>query len=282
MGHDDDDCFKSHQFEVVKELLAGGASQLHNAHRLTPVLLASNNYETEIVEYFLKRPDCEEHKIDALELLGASVATVAKAAMHSNCLSINTEEAFKFMKRGMEGRFQDPSHPLVKQVMGPVEAYDNKRESQTLEELALIEGDNHAIIMEGLAIRERILGTRNEKLIYPLAKVSEFYLQKNSESNLCFVLRGYAMEIAKECRQPMIDHLEWFLRVFSKMVNNNSPPRPKLISEVFDIAVCDYKTQKEKLQFAKLNEQQQEKIATTLNMLCHYSRDLLIIYCKTA
>ena len=48
------------------------------------------------------------------------------------------------MKRGMEERFEDPSNPLLKQPMEPVEAYQNRKESQTLEELAQIKGNDVA------------------------------------------------------------------------------------------------------------------------------------------
>ena len=47
-------------------------------------------------------------------------------------------------------RFADPTHPLLKRQMEPVEAYQNRKESQTLEELAQVEDDKDAIIMESL------------------------------------------------------------------------------------------------------------------------------------
>ena len=38
--------------------------------------------------------------------------------------------------RGMEERFADPMHPVLKKKpMEPVDAYENRRESQTLQEL---------------------------------------------------------------------------------------------------------------------------------------------------
>ena len=38
--------------------------------------------------------------------------------------------------RGMEERFADPMHPVLKKkTMEPVDAYENRRESQTLQEL---------------------------------------------------------------------------------------------------------------------------------------------------
>ena len=58
-------------------------------------------------------------------------------------------------------RYEDPVHPSLKKKMEPVGAYQNRKESQTLEELALLEDDDHAIGMEELIIRERILGPDN-------------------------------------------------------------------------------------------------------------------------
>ena len=138
-------------FTNVRELLASGASQRRNNEGLTPFHLASYDCRTEMVEYFITRPECTtEHKIDAFELLGATLA--------SDPDSGDIKEAFTYMKRGMMERYKDPAHPLRKKKMEPVEAYQNRRESQSLAELALLESDDHAIRMEGLMIRKRILG----------------------------------------------------------------------------------------------------------------------------
>ena len=138
-------------FEIVSELLALRARQLPNNQGLTPLLYASNQGSIEMVEHIIKRPECtKEQRIDALELLGATIANFGDKV-----------KAFSYMKRGMEERYEDLAHPLLKKKMEPVEAYQNRKESQTLEELALLEGDDHAIGMEGLIIRERILGPNN-------------------------------------------------------------------------------------------------------------------------
>ena len=147
------DAAKMGHLEIVRQLLALGPSQLPNNQGLTPLLHACDFCSIEIVEYLIKRPECtKEQRIDALELLGATIA---------NDSSGETEKAFSYMKRGMEERYEDPAHPLLKKKMEPVEAYQNRKESQTLEELTLLEGDAHAIGMEGLIVRERILGPDN-------------------------------------------------------------------------------------------------------------------------
>ena len=75
----------------------------------------------------------------------------------------------------MEERFHDPSHPVLKQPLEPVEGYQNRKESQTLEELVQIEGDLDAIIMESLIVKERILGADNLELLSPIKKVARIY-----------------------------------------------------------------------------------------------------------
>ena len=103
-------------------LLTHGASQLYDNQRLTPLLSASNLGETTVVEDFLGTPGCtKEQRIDALELLGASFATPYFRIP-------DPVRAFEYMKRGIEERFQDPSHPVLKQPREPVEAYQNRKE----------------------------------------------------------------------------------------------------------------------------------------------------------
>ena len=129
---------------IVSALMALGASQLPNNRGLTPLLYACDECFIEIVEHIINRPECtKEQRIDALELLGATIA---------NSFSRDIKKAFSYMKRGMEERYEDPARPLLKKKTEPVESYQNRKESQTLEELALLEGDYHAIGMEGLKV----------------------------------------------------------------------------------------------------------------------------------
>ena len=180
-------------------LVDAGASQLCNSQGLTPLLAASKNGDSSVVGYFLRnhRPEItKEKKIDALELVGASV-----------CLTLRQTSSFKLglmdIKRGMIERFADPSHPLLKQQMEPVEAYQNRKECQTLEELAQIEGDENAIIMESLVIRERILGINNKGcLLEPIRNVSLDYFRRNNFSTY-LSLQLHAIKIAQSCHEEV-------------------------------------------------------------------------------
>ena len=198
--------------EIVRQLLALRASQLPNNQGLTPLLYACNECSIEMVEHIINRPECtKEQRIDALELLGATIA---------NGKPRDINKAFSYMKRGMEMRYEDPAHPLLKKKMEPVEAYQNRKESQTLEELALLEGDDHAICMEGLIIRERILEADNP-LLPDAIRYQGGVLADSGKYELSIGLWQRAMDKAMNSNVPItevIDDLEFPIAVFGEMV----------------------------------------------------------------
>ena len=193
--------------EMSVVLVDTGASQLCNSQGLTPLLAASENGDLSMVEYFLRnhRPEItKEQKIDALELAGASWCLPVMVRGHFDFKPENSyKHGLRYIKKGMVERFADPSHPLLKQQMEPVEAYQNRKECQTLEELAQIEGDEIAITMESLVIRERILGINNKGcLLKPIRNVSLAYFQRNNFSTYVS-LRLHAIKIAQSCHEEV-------------------------------------------------------------------------------
>ena len=185
---------EARHLEIVNKLLAFGAVQVPNFNRLTPLLSASNNSKAELVEYFCSRAECKtQQRIDALELLGATMANK------------QPQKAYFYMKRGMEERFKDPSCPLLKKEMETlIGAYQNRKESNTPGELSLLKDDNHAIRMEGLLIRERILGNDNAEIIFPIRYCGAIYADCGSY-DLCIGLWRHVIQIAKRCNGPITD-----------------------------------------------------------------------------
>ena len=259
---------QSDLLEIFRELLALGASQLPNNQGLTPLLYACDYCSIEIVEYLINRPECtKEQRIDALELLGATIA-------NNECR--DTEKAFSYMKRGMEMRYEDPAHPLLKKKMEPVEAYQNRKESQTLEELALLEGDDHAIGMEGLIIRERILGSDNPAN-RPKIRYRGCVLADSEEYELCIGLWQRCMEKAIKCDFPIIGDLEGLPALFGEMLRKGKILRPNFIEDVFEILVAASEKQTEKHMSKNLQKRQEnEELEKTLYCALY----LLVIYIK--
>ena len=249
--------------ETVSQLLALGASQLPNNQGLTPLLYACDECSIEMVEHIIKRPECtKEQRIDALELLGATIA---------NVISGDSEKAFSYMKRGMEMRYEDPAHPLLKKKTEPVEAYQNRKESQTLEELALLEGDDHAIGMEGLIIRERILGPDNPAVLYNI-RYRGAVLADSGQYELCFGLWQRAMEKSINNDVSIIIHLKNYTDAFGKMVEKGIFLRPNFIEDAFEILVAVSEKRTEKLQEGHESEEQEKTL--------YYALYLLMIYTK--
>ncbi|CAH3176235.1 unnamed protein product [Porites evermanni] len=189
--------------EMVGTLLNAGASNLCNSQGMTPLLLGCSKGYVAVVENLIKQPEItKEQRINALELLGASV-------LIEECILENADlhdlKGFKYIKHGMIERFADHSHPLFlfKQEMEPVEAYQNRRECQTLEELAEIEGDRDAIIMESLLIKERIMGRNYEDLIAVIRNVARYY--EDHDLSSCIKLYRHAMKTAPKCDVSAVD-----------------------------------------------------------------------------
>ena len=249
--------------ETVSQLLSLGASQLPNNHGLTPLLYACDKCSIEMVEHIINRPECtKEQRIDALELLGATIA---------NDTSRDSKKAFSYMKRGMEERYEDPAHPLLKKKTEPVEAYQNRKESQTLEELALLEGDDHAIGMEGLIIRERILGSDNPAILCEI-RYRGTVLSDSEEYELCFDLWKRAMEKATNNDVSIIKYLELYTYVFAEMVQKRKLLRPNFIEDAFELLVAASEKRAEKLQEGHESEEQEKTLYYALYLLMMYTK----------
>ena len=259
------DAVERGRLKIVSELLALGASQLPNNLGLTPLLYACDKCSIEIVELIINRPECtKEQRIDALELLGATIA---------NGKSRDIEKAFSYMKRGMEMRYEDLAHPLLKKKMEPVEAYQNRKESQTLEELALLEGDDHAIGMEGLIIRERILGPDNLATL-PNIAYRAFVLCESEKQDLCIslLLRGLEKTMNINVVTITTECLEILILLFRRMIQESILLKPNYIEDAFEKLVAASEKRTEKLKSKNSQEEQEETLYCALCLLMIHTK----------
>ena len=244
--------YKDH-FEIAKELVALGALQLPNIQLLTPLLFASNNCKIDMVEYFIKRPECtKEQRIEGLELLGGTIANEHYGAY-------DIEKAFSYMKRAMEERFQDKSCPLLKKQIEPLEVYQYRKESQTLEELVRLEGDDHAIHMEGLIIRERILGTDNKALRLPIVHRGAVFADSES-FEFCIGLWKHAIQIGQRANEPTTQDLQNMAGLFGEMVHKDVLLRSECVKKVFEILVTEYERQTQVEHKVNLHKEELKKL----------------------
>ena len=229
-------------YAVIHKLLDFGAAQLYNKDGLTPLLLASDKCVAFMVEDLINRPECtKEQSIDALELLGASIAC-KQFSDGLRCM-----HAFEYMMRGMTERFQDHLNPLFKHTMEPVEAYQYRKESETVEELAQIEGDDEAICIEGLIIRERILGTESKLLLKPIEKFAS-YCEDTRNFHACIAVHRHAIKIDQNCNKSIRVNLQILINVLYNMTQKNFSLAEKVVLEVLEETILEF----EKLSALKL------------------------------
>lgn len=172
--------------ETVKELVKHGAQiDVVDAEGLTPLQRACCGCHDEVVEWIISQCDCSrEQKIDALELLGASHATLIDIedieypsegqsegegdVDDDDDNSASIQHGYQLMLRAMKERFSPPV--ITKQNMKfPLAVYNNQAESQSLKELEALSMNSEAIHMEGFIIRERLLGAlQTPEILQPL------------------------------------------------------------------------------------------------------------------
>ena len=255
--------------QIVNTLLIAGASHLSDTSGLTPLLTACNSRSVDVVEFLIQQPEItKEQRCDALELFGASILTytVGRQEMNSDQ---DVEKGSEYIGRGMAERLADPLNLLPKRpFVEPVEAYQFRKESQTVEELAEIEGDMNAQLMESLIIRERILGADNVELTLPITECFPFYFENNDFATyLGFYKRAF--NIAKSHNQSaIIDVLNALINMLHERVNDL--PKEMMFLQLLDQLIHDYTNV---LHMPELKDRDHE-------ILCESLPDLLTIVSK--
>ena len=136
--------------DIVKLLVEHWTFVTEDNDKMTPLMIAADLSNVEVVDYLMLLPDCTRlEKITALELLATSFI---------DRKGYDAEKSYKYLRQAMEERFRDPDNIIEKVVCAPVPEYNNRIECVSLSELEAIQFDEHTLIMECLATRERILG----------------------------------------------------------------------------------------------------------------------------
>ena len=235
--------------EIVETLLNLGASHMCNHQGLKPLHQASISGNIAVVEYLIQRPEItREQRVDALELLGASLATQFS---HISLLDFLVWEGLMYIKLGMEERFVDPSQPILKQPKKP--AYGNRKDSQTPEELAQIEGDTEAILMESLLIKERILGTNHSDLLRSIRFVCSSC--NLTDPSLLIALYSRAVDIAQKSNLSALDDFQEISHLLHKICSGSNHLKEKDLLELLRQIVIEYEKQHTKRR--RLNDNKQ-------------------------
>uniref|UniRef100_A0A8C6S3X0 Protein fem-1 homolog B n=1 Tax=Neogobius melanostomus TaxID=47308 RepID=A0A8C6S3X0_9GOBI len=186
--------------DIVKELVSRLAAVVENGHGMTPLKVAAESCKADVVELLLAHADCDtKSRIEALELLGASFANDRE--------NYDIQKTFHYLHAAMTERHRDPQRLIPKE-----------RECESLEELENIRVDRDALHMEGLMIRERILGSDNIDVSHPIIYRGAVYADSMEFDN-CIKLWLHALRLRQRGNRNTHKDLLRFAQVFSQMVH---------------------------------------------------------------
>ncbi|KAJ0174286.1 hypothetical protein K1T71_010432 [Dendrolimus kikuchii] len=196
---------------VVCALLDHSAKILTNENGMTPLQCAAERARASVVEILAARSEVTRAQaIEAYELLGASFANDKEYY----CLRM----AYQYLHRAMAMRYDTRYGLLLKKPADPIPAYDNWRESTTLEEVTRLQGNAHALHMEGLAVRERVLGTACPDLPHPIVFRGAVFADE-ARFDRCLALWRHALLLRQQNSVSVVKDLLRFAQVFSQMIH---------------------------------------------------------------
>lgn len=196
--------------DVVRHLMSYGAEILRNDQNMTALDIAAESGHANVVEYFITHSDCSKiTRIEALELLGASYANDKD--------NYNILKCYHYLWLAMYERFSDPHNALPKTVLPPIEAYENRIESQSLAELELMKNNADALHMEALIVRERILGIDNPEIPHPIVFRGAVFADMG-QFDRCIMLWMRVLKLRQHNKRPISKDLLRFAQVFAQMV----------------------------------------------------------------
>lgn len=211
--------------EIVEVLMDNGAAMLENDKGMTPLLIAAECVQNAVVEYFISLPGCSKlDRVNALELLGASFANDKE--------QYSIEKTYKYLRKAVIERFKDPNDIMEKKLGPPVPAYYFHIESRTVQEIDSIKNNPAALHMEGLTIRERILGKENPEVPHPIIFRGAVFAD-GSKFKRCIILWLHAMLLRQNKQRSISKDLLRFSQVFSQMVHLGVNPDFESVLEVF-------------------------------------------------
>jgi len=222
---------------IVQCLLEHGARMEPNEHGMTPLKAAAERCQAVMVDFLIERPEItKKQQIEALELVGASFANDKD--------NYDVGMAYRYLERGMVLRWE--GQVVEKELGETIAAYDNWKETRTVEELERIGVDSNAVHMEGLAIRERILGSENPEVPHPVIFRGAVFAD-SARFDRCAQLWLHALRLRQATNLPVTKDLLRFAQVFSQMIKVGLEVDVLSVKEVLNSTVIEIERNQEKI-----------------------------------
>ncbi|XP_002736746.1 protein fem-1 homolog B-like [Saccoglossus kowalevskii] len=197
--------------EIVKLLVEHGATMSTNEHNMTPLMVACESNQAEVAKFLINPERCSKaDRVKGLELLGASYANDKD--------NYSIHKTYHYLRLAMLERFVDPNCIIEKEIIDTIPAYEKRSESRNLRELEMKKDDPHALHLEALIIRERILGPNNPEIPHPIIYRGAVCAD-NMQFDKCISLWMRAMKLKQANRRSIQKDILRFAQVFSQMLH---------------------------------------------------------------
>ncbi|GAB6032424.1 hypothetical protein CHUAL_011062 [Chamberlinius hualienensis] len=252
--------------EIVKILLEHGAKIMKQDQGMTPLMAAAERTKSDVVEYLISRPECSRgERIDALELLGASFANDKDNYSLTN--------SYIYLERAMKLRFEGID-VLEKPITPVISAYENRVECTDMQELESIRYDAHALHMEALVIRERILGSHNTELPHPVIFRGAVFAD-SARFDRCISLWLHALKLRLNNYMSVTKDLLRFAQIFSQMIHVGVDIPFDCIKSVLEYAAVELERNNKKLRSAV--DEEKDNIQEEMDSNMHTILYILLI-----
>ena len=233
---------------ISKLYIDNGVSvMMKDNYGVTPLMKAAINGKTEVVDYLSGLAICSTaDRINALELLATSYLLTKEP---------NITNAHHQLMMAMQERYKNPNETITKCVpkMSAVQAITGIKECETLSELIDLQDNEIALHIEAIHIYERVIGTENDEITYPLIYTGALCVDNGDYKN-CIDLWLFASKISQNIdqRRAVNGFPEYFADMLHRGLQINFSP---LINS-FKIAETELRLDKSRME---MNERRHKR-----------------------
>lgn len=216
------DACRHGNLNIIRKLLDLEARPGLDERGMTPIEVAAENGHEEVIITWVCREQCtRQQRVEALELLGAYF--MGKR---------DYEKMYCYMMKAMKDR---ATFNLPKQILPPIDAYDNRKECETVEELLAIATDIEALQYQAVILRERILGKRKMDE-FPIALLGAMHADTHNYDK-CMSLWRRALYHLKKNGDSLTHRLVAFCEVFSEILVDNGSLNREMVMDITNTAI---------------------------------------------
>ena len=188
--------------EIMKLLLDNGACMLINSESwfIAPLIVASHRHQSHIVDYFLLDETSKYltllQRIEALESLALSF--LPNCTYNNQIKNDDLHKFYGYLLSSLKLRYSENlDKPLLKEnrLSLPIAAYQYRTESQSVEDLELLENDFIFLMIEGLMLAERRERDVGSKYLGALDTLASLYFA-GKQLEQCFQVWMYTYRLA--------------------------------------------------------------------------------------